>query len=239
MARLVGRLAAAGGRAVAGARRRPPGEEHVGRTPACLLRHVGGGAVIASSTVSSSPARRSSCWIMRTSPTGRDEADPRLDEDLNVHSTLNCSAGGAMVAIYHFHGVPKHTLEEKAFGVYRHHNRKPSSVYLNGFSDNFEVPVSRWTEIRIEDNPAVPSSTSCLIPTRRVSAPCGSRLETVSTSSTMWNMIPPRSPTNISAMSRPVCRIKLPKNYFAQRSVVAAAESLARPCTSALRQLDQ
>ena len=68
----------------------------------------------------------------------------------NVHSTLNV-CWGAMAAIYHFHGVPKHTLEEKAFGVYRHHNRKPSSVYLNGFSDNFEVPVSRWTEIRIED----------------------------------------------------------------------------------------
>jgi len=70
--------------------------------------------------------------------------------ETNVHSTLNV-CWGAMAAIYHFHGVPKHTLEEKAFGVYRHHNRKPSSVYLNGFSDNFEVPVSRWTEIRIED----------------------------------------------------------------------------------------
>jgi len=68
----------------------------------------------------------------------------------NVHSTLNV-CWGAMAAIYHFHGVQKHTLEEKAFGVYRHHNRKPSSVYLNGFSDNFEVPVSRWTEIRMED----------------------------------------------------------------------------------------
>lgn len=42
----------------------------------------------------------------------------------NVHSTLNV-CWGAMAAIYHFHGVPKHTLEEKAFGVYRHHNRKP------------------------------------------------------------------------------------------------------------------
>ena len=69
---------------------------------------------------------------------------------VNVHRTLNV-CWGAMAALHHFHGVPKHTLEEKAFGVYRHHNRKPSSVYLNGFSDNFEVPVSRWTEIRIED----------------------------------------------------------------------------------------
>ena len=68
----------------------------------------------------------------------------------NVHSTLNV-CWGAMAAIYHFHGVPKHTLSEKAFGVYRHHNRKPSSVYLNGFSDDFQIPVSRWTEVRRED----------------------------------------------------------------------------------------
>ena len=80
-----------------------------------------------------------------------DEMKQILDwTETNVHSTLNV-CWGAMAAIYHFHGVPKHTLEEKAFGVYRHHNRKPSSVYLTGFSDNFEVPVSRWTEILIED----------------------------------------------------------------------------------------
>ncbi|WP_413710516.1 homoserine O-acetyltransferase MetA [Rhizobium sp. Rhizsp82] len=68
----------------------------------------------------------------------------------NVHSTMNV-CWGAMAAIYHFHGVPKHELTEKAFGVYRHKNLKPSSVYLNGFSDNFEIPVSRWTEVRRAD----------------------------------------------------------------------------------------
>ncbi|MCP8896904.1 homoserine O-succinyltransferase [Shinella daejeonensis] len=73
----------------------------------------------------------------------------------NVHSTLNV-CWGAMAAIYHFHGVPKHRLPEKAFGVYRHHNRKPSSVYLNGFSDDFQIPVSRWTELRAEDIRKVP-----------------------------------------------------------------------------------
>jgi len=84
-----------------------------------------------------------------------DEMKAILDwTETNVHSTLNV-CWGAMAAIYHFHGVPKHTLDEKAFGVYRHHNRKPSSVYLNGFSDDFEVPVSRWTEIRTEDIRAV------------------------------------------------------------------------------------
>jgi homoserine O-succinyltransferase len=68
----------------------------------------------------------------------------------NVHSTLNV-CWGAMAAIYHFHGVPKYTLKEKAFGIYRHQNLRPSSVYLNGFSDDFGVPVSRWTEVRRRD----------------------------------------------------------------------------------------
>ncbi|MFS8045146.1 homoserine O-acetyltransferase MetA [Rhizobium sp. BR 314] len=74
----------------------------------------------------------------------------------NVHSTMNV-CWGAMAAAYHFHGVPKHTLKEKAFGVYRHQNLAPSSVYLNGFSDDFAIPVSRWTEVRREDIEKVPS----------------------------------------------------------------------------------
>ncbi|WP_337267822.1 homoserine O-acetyltransferase MetA [Oryzifoliimicrobium ureilyticus] len=73
----------------------------------------------------------------------------------NVHSTMNV-CWGAMAAIYHFHKVPKYELSEKAFGVYRHRNLKPSSIYLNGFSDNFEVPVSRWTEVRRADIEKVP-----------------------------------------------------------------------------------
>ncbi|KQS63756.1 homoserine O-succinyltransferase [Rhizobium sp. Leaf371] len=73
----------------------------------------------------------------------------------HIHSTLNI-CWGAMAAIYHFHGVPKHPLREKAFGVYRHHNLNPSSVYLSGFSDDFQIPVSRWTEVRRADIETVP-----------------------------------------------------------------------------------
>ena len=73
----------------------------------------------------------------------------------NVHSTMNV-CWGAMAAIYHFHGVPKHELKEKAFGIYRHRNLCPASIYLNGFSDDFQVPVSRWTEVRREDIENVP-----------------------------------------------------------------------------------
>ena len=68
----------------------------------------------------------------------------------NVHSSFFI-CWGAMAAAWHLHGVPKHTLPEKAFGVYRHHNLDPTSPFLSGFSDDFQIPVSRWTEVRAED----------------------------------------------------------------------------------------
>lgn len=71
----------------------------------------------------------------------------------NVHSSFFI-CWGAMAAVNYFHDVPKHTLEQKAFGVFRHHNRNPSSPFLAGFSDDFSVSVSRWTEVRNEDIPA-------------------------------------------------------------------------------------
>ncbi len=68
----------------------------------------------------------------------------------HVHSTFNI-CWGAMAAIWYFHGVPKYTLPEKAFGVFRHKNLAPTSPFLSGFSDDFQVPVSRWTEVRAGD----------------------------------------------------------------------------------------
>ena len=70
----------------------------------------------------------------------------------NVHRCLNV-CWGAQAALYHFHGVPKHELAEKAFGVFRHRNMFPKSPYLRGFSDEFWIPVSRWTEVRRQDLP--------------------------------------------------------------------------------------
>lgn len=71
----------------------------------------------------------------------------------NVHGCFNI-CWGAQAAVYHFHGMPKHPLTTKAFGVYRHRNLAPASPYLRGFSDDFAIPVSRWTEVRREDIPA-------------------------------------------------------------------------------------
>lgn len=70
----------------------------------------------------------------------------------NVQSTFNiCWA--AQASLYHFYNVPKHALKKKAFGIYNHRNLKPSSTLLRGFSDNFEMPVSRWTENLQSDLP--------------------------------------------------------------------------------------
>lgn len=71
----------------------------------------------------------------------------------HVHSSFNI-CWGAQAAVYHFHGMQKYQLPEKAFGVYRHRNLLPASPYLRGFSDDFSVPVSRWTEVRSGDIPA-------------------------------------------------------------------------------------
>jgi homoserine O-succinyltransferase/O-acetyltransferase len=70
----------------------------------------------------------------------------------NVHSTMNI-CWGAQAALYHFHRVPKHGLSQKAFGVYRHRNLDKASPYLRGFSDDFSMPVSRWTEVRKNELP--------------------------------------------------------------------------------------
>jgi homoserine O-succinyltransferase len=119
-----------------------------------------------------------------------------------------------MAAIYHFHGVPKHTLDEKAFGVYRHHNRKPSSVYLNGFSDDFEVPVSRWTEIRPDDIRAVQDLNILLDSDETgvclVQETAGNRLY-------IFNHVEYDSTSLADEYFRDVSAgvpIKLPKNYF-------------------------
>ncbi|WP_375262598.1 homoserine O-succinyltransferase [Palleronia sp.] len=68
----------------------------------------------------------------------------------HVHSTFGVCWGG-MAMIHHFHGVPKHLLQAKLFGCYRHRNLDPASPYLRGFSDDCVMPVSRWTEMRQED----------------------------------------------------------------------------------------
>ncbi len=68
----------------------------------------------------------------------------------HVHSTMGVCWGG-MAMLNHFHGIPKHMLPAKAFGLYRHRAIAPAATLLQGFSDSFHVPVSRWTEVRDDD----------------------------------------------------------------------------------------
>ncbi|MDA7426994.1 homoserine O-succinyltransferase [Primorskyibacter aestuariivivens] len=79
----------------------------------------------------------------------------------NVHSTFGVCWGG-MAMINHFHGVKKHMLDHKAFGCFRHKNLDPASPYLRGFSDDFVIPVSRWTEMKQAEIDAAPGLKTLL-----------------------------------------------------------------------------
>jgi len=79
----------------------------------------------------------------------------------HVQSTFGVCWGGMAMA-YHFHGIRKHLLDHKAFGCFRHQNRAPASPYLRGFSDDFVIPVSRWTEMRQPEIDARPGLTTLL-----------------------------------------------------------------------------
>ena len=70
----------------------------------------------------------------------------------HVHAGL-AICWGAQAALHHFHKVPKYQLAEKLLGVYRHRNLNRASPLLRGFSDDFSIPVSRWTEVRRADIP--------------------------------------------------------------------------------------
>lgn len=79
----------------------------------------------------------------------------------HVHSTIGVCWGGMAMA-WHFHGIRKHLLKEKAFGCYKHQIHAPSSPYLRGFSDEVVIPVSRWTEVRQMEIDARPELTTLL-----------------------------------------------------------------------------
>ena len=68
----------------------------------------------------------------------------------SVHSVFGV-CWGAMAMLYYFHKIDKLILKKKYFGLFRHKNRKVSSHFLRGFSDDLIVPVSRWTEISEDD----------------------------------------------------------------------------------------
>ncbi|WP_340115233.1 homoserine O-succinyltransferase [Pelagibius sp. 7325] len=68
----------------------------------------------------------------------------------HVHGTFALCWGG-QAALYHFHGIPKHQLPEKRFGVFTHRVLDHTSLLMRGLDDEIDIPVSRHTENRRED----------------------------------------------------------------------------------------
>lgn len=76
----------------------------------------------------------------------------------HVTSTLYiCWA--AQAGLYHSYGVPKHALDKKMFGVFKHTINDPQNQIFRGFDDEFYVPHSRHTEIRRSDIEKKPELT--------------------------------------------------------------------------------
>lgn len=69
----------------------------------------------------------------------------------HVTSTLYiCWA--AQAGLYHHYGVPKHNLDRKMFGIFKHHITTNTILPIfRGFDDMFRMPHSRHTEVRRED----------------------------------------------------------------------------------------
>ena len=64
----------------------------------------------------------------------------------------------AQAGLYHFYNIPKHTLGEKKFGIFRQYPLIPDLPIFRGFDDSFMMPHSRHTEVRrsdIEKEPAL------------------------------------------------------------------------------------
>lgn len=64
----------------------------------------------------------------------------------------------AQAALYHFHGVQKHPLPEKCFGIFEHRALPAAHPLLRDMDGVFHAPHSRHTEVRakeIQDAPGV------------------------------------------------------------------------------------
>jgi len=68
----------------------------------------------------------------------------------HVYSTLHI-CWGSQAALYHYYGIGKHKLEEKAFGIFSHKVLNPTHKLVRGFDETFLAPHSRHTTIHRED----------------------------------------------------------------------------------------
>lgn len=68
----------------------------------------------------------------------------------NVTSTFHI-CWGAQAGLYHHYNIPKHNLDEKAFGVFSHNVNYKNEKLLRGFDDEFFAPHSRHTCVSKKD----------------------------------------------------------------------------------------
>ncbi len=74
----------------------------------------------------------------------------------NVYSTLHI-CWGAQAGLYHHYGVEKYPMARKLSGVFQHRTLGRNIPLFRGFDDTFDMPHSRYTEIRRADIQAVPA----------------------------------------------------------------------------------
>ena len=65
----------------------------------------------------------------------------------HVYSTFHI-CWGAQAGLYYHYGIPKYVLEEKLFGVFPHVVEDCDCQLLRGFDEIFNIPHSRYAEIR-------------------------------------------------------------------------------------------
>lgn len=68
----------------------------------------------------------------------------------NVYSVFHI-CWGAYAGLYYHYGIKKYALKEKMFGVFPHKSLDETHPLMRGFDDEFFVPHSRNTEIRMSD----------------------------------------------------------------------------------------
>ncbi|MGE4586922.1 MAG: homoserine O-succinyltransferase [Mangrovibacterium sp.] len=57
----------------------------------------------------------------------------------------------SQAGLYHFYGIPKYPLKKKLSGIFTHRISDSRIPIFRGFDDEYEVPHSRYTEIRAGD----------------------------------------------------------------------------------------
>ena len=74
----------------------------------------------------------------------------------NVTSTFHI-CWGAQAALYYHYGVPKHKLDKKMFGIFKHKVLRTNAKLLRGFNEEFYAPHSRHTGTNREDLEKIPN----------------------------------------------------------------------------------